>query len=247
MFACPVANCGGTSANFQGVVAHLRMVHKLEKPERDALTAALKPAAPTAAPATPAAAPVGRPRLPQGGCEIRRYARENRAVARYGGAPCWIALSKQRNGTAGRGAGVHTETGGAQYRAPLHCAVHTDTLATRNAVKDRGRGVPKATRLPTAASREYLARNYGLGAGRIREGRKATLGKQVTLWPRNFTKFAITRRPKVEIYSGFGDALERLKALGGNARHNIRSGGTLSRVSDGAFWEPMCAAMASGS
>lgn len=59
MFACPVANCGGTSANFQGVVAHLRMVHKLEKPERDALTAALKPAA--AAPRDYTANPDMRP------------------------------------------------------------------------------------------------------------------------------------------------------------------------------------------
>jgi hypothetical protein len=45
MFACPVANCGGTSANSQGVVAHLRMVHRMEKPERDALMGTLAPVA----------------------------------------------------------------------------------------------------------------------------------------------------------------------------------------------------------
>lgn len=42
-----------------------------------------------------------------------------------------------------------------------------------------------------------------------------------------------------EIYSAFGDALERLKVLGGNALHHLPSAWYLSRVSDGAFWEPM--------
>jgi hypothetical protein len=37
-FACP--RCGSGSANRQGVVAHMRIVHRLEKADRDAAMAA---------------------------------------------------------------------------------------------------------------------------------------------------------------------------------------------------------------
>lgn len=41
-FHCPIAECCGTSANRQGVVAHLRMTHKItDKSERDSLMAGM--------------------------------------------------------------------------------------------------------------------------------------------------------------------------------------------------------------
>lgn len=61
MFACPVSACPGKSENRQGVVAHLRMVHKMERPERDALMATLAPVVASAG-AAPADKPAPAPK-----------------------------------------------------------------------------------------------------------------------------------------------------------------------------------------
>lgn len=79
MFACPLDNCGGKSANYQGVVAHLRMVHKLDESQRAAV---ITPEWRAAQPVTTTAASVAAPNATAAPATVLKPVRVNLPAAK---------------------------------------------------------------------------------------------------------------------------------------------------------------------